>query len=120
MAKYDLFPDINQYREPLTIDQRRNKADVVIKRAELGLQYMYNLQDAAGICHMSYDEMQTAIHTYRIDATRILTAVRIPWWSLAEYLLDPADDVEQELNEWMAAIPHRSRQVLDLQLKKAS
>lgn len=108
MAQGDLFDNINQYREPLTIAQRAKEIDAVIRNARLGIKYMYDLREAAGILHMSYDEMQTAMHLYRIDVTHILTAMRVPWWSLAEYLIDPADDIETQFYVWVERLPRKN------------
>ena len=119
MAKNDLFPDINQYRAPLTESERLDKIKSVVTLAHLGEKYMYTLREAAGICRMSYDEIQTAIHLYRLDATHILTTIRVPWWSLAEYLIDPADDIDRYFKQWLDSLPHKSQKQDDLQLKKA-
>ena len=119
MARFDLFPDINQYRAPLTESERQDKIESVVTLARLGAKYMYTLQEAAGICHMSYDEIQTAVHLYRLDAAHILTTVRVPWWSLAEYLIDPANDIDRYFQQWLDSLPHKSRKQTDLQLKKA-
>ena len=35
------------------------------------------------------------------------TIVRIPWWSFAEYLIDPAEDMEEALQEYIKSLPHK-------------
>lgn len=64
-------------------------------------------QGGAGILHWSYDQIFDAIHFYRLDAVVFLNLVRIPWWSLAEYLADPADDIDRATAEYLQSIPRR-------------
>jgi hypothetical protein len=107
MARNELFPDLWKFRAALTEPERIALAKQVIRDAKLGLRYFYPLRMAAGLLHLSTDEIQSAVHFYRIDCTALLSTFRIPWWSLAEYLLDPADDLEIAFYEYINSLPRR-------------
>lgn len=102
----ELF-DLKELRRPLSSSQRRAQLFSVVNSARLGRQFFYTMKQAAGILHWSYDQIFDAIHFYRLDAVVFLNLVRIPWWSLAEYLADPADDIDRATAEYLQSIPHR-------------
>ena len=103
----ELF-SISELREPLTDGEKKSLVRRVIARARLGIQYMYEVRETAGLLHISYDEIQTLLNFYRLDCTVLRdTIIRIPWWSLAEYLIDPADDMETALQDYIKSLPHK-------------
>ncbi len=102
----ELF-NVKELRTPLSESQRFSAAKRVIAAAQLGIKYCYKIKEAAGILHWSDDQMFEAIKYYRIDAVEALGMVRIPWWSLAEYLIDPADDVDKCMTKYLESIPHK-------------
>ena len=91
----ELF-DIKELRKSLTQSERKTAAKRIINAANLGKQYCYTLREAAGILHWSF---------------HILGLVRIPWWSLAEYLIDPADDIDSVFSRYIASLPRRDPNV---------
>lgn len=106
----ELF-DIKELRKSLTQTERKTAAKRIIKAANLGKQYCYTLREAAGILHWSYDQIFDAVHFLKIDSFHILGLVRIPWWSLAEYLIDPADDIDSVFSRYIASLPRRDPHV---------
>lgn len=99
MPSNELFDDLRQFREPLTERQRLAAIDELAMHAKLGIRYFYTLREACAILHCSYDEMNTLIHLYRLDVVTFRDAYRVPWWALAEYLIDPEDEIEEEIDE---------------------
>lgn len=95
---------------PLTEEQRITAAKDIIKSAKYGVKYAYSMSEIAGILHWSYDQMFDAIHFFKLDAYQVLSIVRIPWWSLAEYLIDPAEDVEYLFQKYLNKIPRKKAQ----------
>lgn len=95
---------------PLTEEQRLTAAKDIIKSAKYGVKYAYSMSEIAGILHWSYDQMFDAIHFFKLDAYQVLSIVRIPWWSLAEYLIDPAEDVEYLFQKYLDKIPRKKAQ----------
>lgn len=93
--------------QPLTPDQRLRAVETVVRDALYGLKYVYNMKEVAGILHWSKDMIYDALYLYRIDGFRVLSLVRIPWWSLAEYLLDPADDIDTLFYAMIDSLPHK-------------
>ena len=103
----ELF-SISELRQPLSPREKDALIDRIIRFARLGRQYMYEVREAAGLMHISYDEIQTLLNFYKLDCIVIKdTIVRIPWWSLAEYLIDPAEDMENALQDYLKSLPHR-------------
>ena len=103
----ELF-SVSELRQPLTPEEKNALIRRIIRNARLGIQYMYEVREAAGMMHISYDEIQTLLNFYRLDCVVIRdTIIRIPWWSFAEYLIDPADDMETALQEYLKSLPHR-------------
>lgn len=93
--------------QPLTADQRARAVQTIVRDACYGLKYVYNMKEVAGILHWSKDMIYDALHLYRIDGFRVLSLVRIPWWSLAEYLLDPVDDIDTLFYAMIDSLPHK-------------
>lgn len=93
--------------QPLTPDQRLGAVETVVRDALYGLKYVYSMKEVAGILHWSKDMIYDALYLYRIDGFRVLSLVRIAWWSLAEYLLDPADDIDTLFYAMIDSIPHK-------------
>lgn len=103
----ELF-SVSELRQPLTPEEKTALIRRIIRNAHLGIQYMYEVREAAGMMHISYDEIQTLLNFYRLDCVVIRdTIIRIPWWSFAEYLIDPAEDMETALQEYLKSLPHR-------------
>jgi len=103
MAKGELFDisDIQQCRQPLSLQDQDTVVREIIRNARMGIKYFYNLREACGILHYSYDELMTILNTYRLDAVLFRSVYRIPWWCLAEYIIDIDDDLEKALNEYL-------------------
>lgn len=110
MQQLALFSAEELRQPPLTQAERQQTIEQIIQSAELGSQYLYSVREAAGKLHLTYDEIQTLIQFYRLDAVAIRRVVRIPWWSLCEYLIDPADDVEESLQKYLDSLPHRKKE----------
>lgn len=103
-----LFSPSELRQPPLAESDKKSLARRVIDHAQLGIKYMYEVRETAGLLHITYDEIQTLLNFYRLDCTVIRdTIIRIPWWSLAEYLIDPADDMETALQNYIKSLPHR-------------
>ncbi|MBP3773435.1 MAG: hypothetical protein J6I53_12250 [Treponema sp.] len=108
MKERSLFSNEEMRQPPLTQDGRESLIHQIVYRAHIGCQYMYGVKETAGLLHITYDEMRTLLNFYKLDCTVIRdTIVRIPWWSLAEYLIDPADDMETALQDYLKSLPHR-------------
>ena len=103
----ELF-SVSELRQPLTPKEKNALIRRIIRNARLGIQYMYEVREAAGMMHISYDEIQTLLNFYRLDCVVIRdTIIRIPWWSFAEYLIDPAEDVEAAFYAYLKTLPHK-------------
>lgn len=104
----ELF-DLSELIQPLTQEDKENLVAEIVKSAKLGRQFMYGVRETAGMLHITYDEIQTLLCTYRLDAINVLTAIRIPWWSLCEYLLDPAEDIDKMVDKYIKTIPQKQQ-----------
>ena len=93
--------------QPLTPDQLARAVQTIVRDACYGIKYVYNMKEVAGILHWSKDMIYDALYLYRIDGFRVLSLVRIAWWSLAEYLLDPADDIDALFYGMIDSLPHK-------------
>lgn len=102
----ELF-DVRALRCPLDAGQRDSLLRSVVLAAKFGQKWFYTLKETAGLLHWSYDQVFDAVHFYRLDAVKLLGLVRVPWWSLAEYLLDPAEEVDAALAGYLDALPRR-------------
>jgi len=100
MRRGELF-NLCELRTKLTPDQRDSVLRRIVSAARLGLKYTYTIKEAAGVMSLSRDEIDYLIHTYRMDALAIGIIYRIPWYSLAEYILDPGDDIDEVLDEFI-------------------
>ena len=108
MKERSLFSNEEMRQPSLTQDGRESLIRQIVYRAHFGCQYMYSVKETVGLLHITYDEMQTLLNFYKLDCTVIRdTIVRIPWWSLAEYLIDPAEDMETALQDYLKSLPHR-------------
>jgi hypothetical protein len=96
----ELF-DLTELRIPLTSDQKDAALRRIVSAARLGAQYVYTVKEAAGILSLSRDEMDYLIHSYRLDTLVIGVIYRIPWYSLAEYILEPGADVDEFFYEYI-------------------
>jgi hypothetical protein len=109
MIKQLQFFDSEELRQPaLSADEKENLIHALIERANLGVQFLYGVNDTANMLRLTIDEMQGLIYSYRLDCTSIRTTLRIPWWSICEYLIDPAEDVDKAVAEYIKSLPHKS------------
>jgi len=100
MRRGELF-DITELRIPLTPDQKNIALRRIVDAALLGAQYTYTLKETCGILGISRDSIDYLVHTYRLDAVAIGTIYRITWYSLAEYIIDSADDIDEVFDEYI-------------------
>jgi hypothetical protein len=66
----------------------------------------YVPDECAGLLHLTYDEIFAKLKWLKIDCIRILSIMRVPWWSLAGYLIDPGDDIDAAVYEYLDSLPH--------------
>lgn len=103
-----LFSKDEMSQPPLTEEQKESLIRRIIDSAQMGFQYMYKVKEVAGLLHITYDEILTLLNYYKLDCIVIRdTIIRIPWWSLAEYLIDPAEDVEAAFYAYLKTLPHK-------------
>jgi excisionase family DNA binding protein len=100
MRRGELF-DLTELRIPFSLEQKTDILRRIVDAARLGTQYTYTVKEACGILAVSRDAMDYLIHFYRLDALLIGTIYRIPWYSLAEYILDPCDDIDEVADEFI-------------------
>jgi len=100
MRRGELF-DLTELRIPLTPDQKNSALCRIVYAARYGAQYTYTIKAACGILGISRDSMDYLINTYRLDAIVIGTVYRIAWYSLAEYIIEPADDIDKAFDEFI-------------------
>ena len=100
MRRGELF-DLTELRIPLTPDQKNSALRRIIYAARCGAQYTYTIKEACGILNISRDEIGHLIHYYRLDALALGVVYRIPWYSLAEYLLDTDNDIDEVFDEYI-------------------
>ena len=104
-----LFTKEEMSQPPLNAEEKDRLIRRIIRNAQLGARYMYRAKEVCAMLRITYDEIQTLLNYYRLDCVVIRdTIIRIPWWSLAEYLIDPADDVETAMYEYLNSLPHGS------------
>jgi hypothetical protein len=96
----ELF-DLTELRVPLSPARKDAALRRVTSAARLGLKYTYTIKEAAGILSLSRDEVDYLVHSYCLDVLAIGTVYRVPWYSLAEYILDPGDDIDEALDEFI-------------------
>ncbi|MDR0301524.1 MAG: hypothetical protein LBI04_04325 [Treponema sp.] len=102
MRRGELF-DLTELRVPLSLDQKETSLRRIVDAARLGAAYTYTVKEAAGILAVSRDVMDYLIHTYRLDALSIGVIYRIPWYSLAEYILESGDDIDEVYDEYISS-----------------
>jgi excisionase family DNA binding protein len=100
MRRGELF-DLTELRIPLSPVQKDAALRRIASAARLGLKYTYTIKEAAGILSLSRDEVDHLVHSYRLDVLAIGIIYRIPWYSLAEYILDPGDDIDEAFDEFI-------------------
>jgi len=100
MRRGELF-DLAELRLPLTPDQKDTALSRIVYAARCGAQYTYTIKEACGILGISRDSMDYLIHSYRLDAIVIGIVFRITWYSLAEYIIEPADDIDEVFDEFI-------------------
>jgi excisionase family DNA binding protein len=93
--------DLTELRVPLSQDQKDAALRGVVSAARLGIKYAYTIKEAAGILSLSRDGIDYLIHSYRLDALCMGAVYRIPWYSLAGYLLDTGDDIDAAFYEFV-------------------
>jgi hypothetical protein len=110
MAAGDLFEldAIKQCRTPLSPEDRDKTVGDIVRLVRYGVKYFYTLREAAAILHRSYDETLSIVSDYRLEAVLFLSAYRIPWYGLCEYLLDQDDTLEEVLDEYLRSIARRN------------
>ena len=94
MTPDQLF-DIADLRQPLTDAEKKSLVNDLIHQAKIGVKYMYSVREAAGLMHISYDEILELIKAYKLDGCFFLAVLRVPWWSICEYLLDDDDTLDR-------------------------
>jgi len=70
--------------------------------------------------HISYDEILEHIKYYRLDAVLILSVVRIPWWSMCEYLLDTDQSLDTLYWKYLSMISKTAARAKKAQRKNSS
>jgi len=96
----ELF-ELSELRIPLTPPMKETTLRRITEAARLGAQYTYTIKKACGILGISRDSMDYLIHTYRVDAVAVGTIYRIAWYSLAEYIIEPGEDVDEVFYEYI-------------------
>mgnify|MGYP003292706624 CR=1 FL=1 len=104
---FELFTSEDLRQPPLTDQEREELIEETVHKAKLGVQFMYSLSEVAAKLRISIDVMQGLIYSYKLDCTRIRSVLRVPWWSLVEYLADPADDVDEAVKEYLQSLPQK-------------
>jgi len=100
MRRGELF-DLTELRVPFSPDQKETSLRLIINAARLGTTYTYTIKEAACILFLSRDVMDYLIHTYRLDALLYRDDLSHSWYSLAEYMIDSADDIDEDFNEFI-------------------
>jgi hypothetical protein len=107
MKTGELF-DLTELRVSMSSEQSDSAVKEIVQNARLGVRFFYSLKQACGVLHCSYDVIQSLIQSYRLDAVCFKSTYKIPWWSLAEYILDPGSDVDEAMNEYIQSKHRRS------------
>ena len=110
MASRELFDNLKQYRCPLSAELRDASVRFLIKNARLAQKYFYSLKEACAFLHCSIDELQTLLHFYEVDAILFRDAYRVPWYSLAGFLLtEEQDTVREDVYAYIRTMPRKPR-----------
>jgi excisionase family DNA binding protein len=100
MRRGELF-ELPELRIPLSSDQKDTALRRIVDLARLGAQYTYTINEACAILSLSRDSIDYLIHSFRLDALAIGIIYRIPWYSLAEFILEPGEDVDEAFIEYI-------------------
>jgi hypothetical protein len=110
MARMELFDNLKQYRCPLSAAQRDAAVRFLIKNARIAQKYFYSLKESCAFLHCSVDELQTLLHFYKIDAILFRDAYRVPWYSLAGFLLtEEQDTLREDVYAYIRTMPRKPR-----------
>ncbi|MDO5331808.1 MAG: hypothetical protein Q4E99_03935 [Bacillota bacterium] len=102
------FFTTEELKQPeLTEHDKHEIIENLLRRAKLGVQFLYDVHETANMLRLTIDEMQGLIYSYRLDCTSIRTTLRIPWWSICEYLIDPAEDVDKAVQDYLKTLPQK-------------
>ena len=110
MRETELFIKEELKQPVLSAEDKEEIIENLIRRAKLGVQFLYDVNETAQMLRLTIDEMQGLIYSYRLDCTSIRTTLRIPWWSICEYLIDPAEDVDKAVAEYLKTLPQKHQQ----------
>ena len=110
MRETELFIKEELKQPVLSAEDKEAIVENLIRRAKLGVQFLYDVNETAQMLRLTIDEMQGLIYSYRLDCTSIRTTLRIPWWSICEYLIDPAEDVDKAVAEYLKTLPQKHQQ----------
>lgn len=111
MGKLELFTR-DEYKQPdLTAEDKEYLIKKLIYQAKYGMQYLYGVYETANMLRVTIDQMQGLIYSYKLDCTSIRTVLRVPWWSICEYLIDPAEDLDKAVAEYMRSLPQKQMQI---------
>lgn len=110
MRETELFIKEELKQPVLSAEDKEEIVENLIRRAKLGVQFLYDVNETAQMLRLTIDEMQGLIYSYRLDCTSIRATLRIPWWSICEYLIDPAEDVDKAVAEYLKTLPQKHQQ----------
>ena len=110
MARMELFDNLKQYRCPLSAAQRDDAVRFLIKNARIALKYFYTMKQSCAFLHCSIDELQTLLHFYKVDVILFRDAYRVPWYSLAGFLLmQEQDTLWEDMYAYIRTMPRKPR-----------
>lgn len=107
----ELFTRVELKQPDLTAEDKEYLIHKLIYQAKCGIQYLYGVYETANMLRLTIDQMQGLIYSYKLDCTSIRTALRVPWWSICEYLIDPAEDLDKAVAEYMRSLPQKQMQI---------
>lgn len=108
MAKQKQLFSNEELKQPeLSAEEKYALIHKLIDRAKFGVQFLYGVNETANMLRLTIDEMQGLIYSYKLDCTSIRTTLRVPWWSICEYLIDPADDVDKAVTDYLKSLPQK-------------
>ncbi len=107
--QYSLFSSLKECRPPLTDTERAEAVRKLVDNARSCVQHFYKVKECCAMLHLSIDELYTLIRFYRIDAVLFLGVYRLPWYSLAAFLLcEKEDTLDEDLHEYLDTISRRT------------
>jgi len=100
MRRGELF-DLTDLRIPLSPERKSAALRRIAGAARFGAAV--RLHDQGSLRHFSRlrGVMDHLIHSYRLDALAVGAIYHVPWYSLAEYILDPGGDIDEALDEYI-------------------